>query len=599
MNPTPVITTNKARCRDCYRCVRVCPVKAIRMDDGQAQVVAERCVGCGTCIRECPQDAKTYRNDLDVARKLLAGDAPVGVSVAPSFAAMGPAWQHRRLPSALRRLGFAYVGETAGGAAHVAGGVADAVRAEPDRPHVCSACPAVVRLVETYHSDQTDLLTPLVSPMIAHGRMIRHQLGESARVVFIGPCVAKKLEAQRPELDGEIDCVLTFAELADWLAAEEIALDACEESGFDDPPDPAARTFALAGGNLRAAGIRPDLLATSHIAVCGPEEVTAALDALAGEPSGVLLEPLFCAQGCISGPAVGTEDNLFLRRKRVLDYSQAVALPSARPGGAPLPAPKLATRFAPCPPTDDEPITAARIREVLERTGKGDPADQLNCGACGYASCRDKAIAVLRGLAETEMCIPYMRRLAERRTDRIIETSPNGIVILDGRLRILSMNPAFAKLFHCSQAIVGKPVSYLMDPEMFERVAAGQVERFEGTVRLDRYHLTCHQVVYALADEGQYVGIFVDLTRGRASEAELDRVRAETVAQARELLAHQVEMAQHIAEFLGESSARGEQLVDNLLQLTRSDNADNRAGSDRPDNTPRGRDWLRRTYMSK
>jgi uncharacterized Fe-S cluster-containing protein len=191
----------------------------------------------------------------------------------------------------------------------------------------------------------------------------------------------------------------------------------------------------------------------------------------------------------------------------------------------------------------------------------------LNCGSCGYATCHDKAIAVLQGLAEPEMCIPYMRRLAEQRTDKICETSPNGIVMLDERLNILSMNPAFRKFFSCSNAVAGRRISYLMDPEPFERLASSDEPLVVVTVRHEKYNLVCHEILYKLPEEKQYVGIFVNITSSLANEEKLKELRSQTARQARELMEHQILMAQKMAQFLGESTARGEELVRNMLML--------------------------------
>ena len=227
---------------------------------------------------------------------------------------------------------------------------------------------------------------------------------------------------------------------------------------------------------------------------------------------------------------------------------------------------------------------------MLERTGKAREEDQLNCGACGYGSCRDKAIAVIRGLAEPEMCIPHMRRLAEQRVDRIIETSPNGIVILDEQLRILHTNPAFRRYFTCSPAIHGQPVSALMDPEPFERLASGQDSLIEMTVEHTHYSLICHQIAYLLPKERQYVGIFVNITNQRTSQQKLDTLRTQTITQASELLQHQIQMAEEIARFLGESTAWGEDLVEKLILLGREDSETARRGNGQ---------WLRDIYTSK
>ncbi|NLF96910.1 MAG: PAS domain S-box protein, partial [Candidatus Riflebacteria bacterium] len=205
-------------------------------------------------------------------------------------------------------------------------------------------------------------------------------------------------------------------------------------------------------------------------------------------------------------------------------------------------------------------------------------SDELDCGACGYNSCREKAIAVLRGLAETEMCIPYMRRLAEQRTDRIIETSPNGIVMLDEHLSIINMNPAFKKMFLCSDAVLGRHISYLVDPEPFEKVVTGRQQLIEETVKYQRYSLVAHQIIYRLEAEKQLVGIFVNITGSRQSMEELARLRHSTVEQAREMLEHQVKMAQELAKYLGESTARGETIIENLIKLTASDEKEEKPG---------------------
>ncbi|HMM60843.1 MAG TPA: (Fe-S)-binding protein, partial [Candidatus Rifleibacterium sp.] len=234
-------------------------------------------------------------------------------------------------------------------------------------------------------------------------------------------------------------------------------------------------------------------------------------------------------------------------------------------------------------PEETIEITEDAINRVLPATGKTSPADELNCGACGYNSCRDKAIAVIRGFAEIDMCIPYMRRLAEQRTDRIIETSPNGIVMLDDNLSILSMNPAFRKMFLCSEAVLGKHISYLIDPEPFEKVLTGSENLIEQTVKHQRYNLIVHQIIYQLEIENQLVGIFVNITGNRQSIEELARLRSKTIQQAREMLEHQVKMAQQMAKYLGESTAQGESIIENLLKLTESE--------DEGENRRKGPEW--------
>lgn len=582
-----IVFTNKARCRDCYRCVRVCPVKAIRMENGQAHVEEDRCIACGTCIRECPQGAKTFRDDTSRARQIMAGGGSIAASVAPSFAAVFTEWERKRLPSALRKLGFSYVAETAIGAYHVAHKTSELVAANPTRSHVCTACPAAVTYVERYQPDLVGYLTPVCSPMVAHARHIKAELGPDTHVIFIGPCVAKKAEAERPENEAAVDCVLTFRELVQWLDQEGILLAECEESGFDEQPEGDARFFPLEGGSLRTASLDADLLATENVSVSGAEAVHEALESLRNDPAPVVIEPLFCPHGCVGGPAIPREANLYDRRREVLGY--ATRNPGVEPG-EPAPEEALEAEFTDKPLVEEVEITEEKIREVLARTGKVTPEDELNCTACGYPTCRDKAIAVLRGLAEPEMCIPHMRRLAEQRTDRIIETSPNGILIVDEHMDILSMNPAFRRMFMCTEAVLGKRISYLMDPDPFERLASTGEDLLEMTVTHERYGIVCHQILYPLREEHQYVGIFVNVTRGVADRQKLDQLRAQTVNQAQQLLQHQITMAQQIGKFLGESAAQGEKLVQNLMKM---------AGEEHEPTGKEGDDWLADTYTSK
>ncbi len=578
-----VVFTNQARCKDCYRCIRVCPVNAIGLRDGQAYVDEQRCISCGTCIRECPQGAKSYRRDTEQVKALIASGRTVAVSLAPSFAAVFSGWQIGRVPSALRKLGFAHVSETAVGAYAVAHQTACYAREHRDRFCIATACPAVVNYVERYRPELVENLIPVVSPMVAHARMLKERLGEEIAIVFIGPCVAKKAEAQ-DKSGGLVDGALTFTELLEWFDEQGIDLAEMEESDFDLQPQGWARSFPLVGGSLETASLSTSALSTDVVSVAGAEDVEDALDSLVHAREPMLIEALFCEQGCINGPAMPDTHPVYERRRRLLQY---VLNHTGERSGSERPT-DLGATFAGRPVTQEE-VTEAQVRRVFERTGKQAPEDQLNCGACGYSSCYEQAMAVVRKMAEPEMCVPYMRRLAEQRTDRIIETSPNGIVILDERLNILHVNPSFKKLFMCSEAVYGKPISYLIDPEPFEKIAAGKADLTELTVEHDKYHLVCHQIVYALRDEKQYVGVFVNLTAGLKNERTLDALRASTVQQARDLLAHQIDIAGQIARFLGDSTAQGEKLLENLVKLAQK----------KPGTSDEGKSsWLQDTYTS-
>lgn len=565
-NISPVVFTNKAQCRDCYRCLRQCPVKAIRMINGQASVDPEKCIACGTCIKECPQGAKQYRNDLEKAIQLLQEPFPVAVSLAPSFAAFFSESARKRLPSALRKLGFAHVSETAIGAYPVA--IASLKRQYKDKSSICTACPAAVSFIRKYMPELTGNLLQVASPMLAHAAIIREKLGEDTKVVFIGPCIAKKQEADNSSGLQKIDCALTFKELEEWFEREHLRLDRLEESQFDDQPTGHARFFPLPGGLTRTADMGSDSLAADIVAVSGHAEFRKILETIQSTKAKLFIEPLFCSQGCVNGPGAPAKFNLFQNRHELIGYAETH---NGLQEPFPQPDPVVDATYPPEKIDENEIIiTEEAINKVLAATGKTSPADELNCGSCGYDSCRDKAIAVIKGFAETDMCIPYMRRLAEQRTDRVIETSPNGIVVLDDKLIIISMNPAFRKMFLCSEAVLGKHISYLIDPEPFTKVLTGSENLIEQTAQHPRYNLIVHQIIYQLEVENQLVGIFVNITGSRQSIEELARVRSKTIQQAREMLEHQVQMAQQMAKYLGESTAQGESIIDNLLKLTES-----------------------------
>jgi iron only hydrogenase large subunit-like protein/uncharacterized Fe-S cluster-containing protein len=555
-----LVFTNRARCRNCYRCLRVCPVKAIRIQNGQAQVEASLCIACGTCRRECPQQAKSFRSDVERVVQLLQESAPVAVSLAPSYASVYPGEKRGRLVAALRRLGFARVEETALGAEVTARETSDFVQTHAGQAAICSACPAVVNYIEMYLPELVKFLVPVVSPMVAHARLLKASLGQKTKVVFIGPCLAKKMEAERPEYAGLVDAVLTFEELDAWLLQENLSLDALETLSPDAVSQTVSRCFPLLGGLAKTAAWGTDLLSDRVAAISGFEIIDDLFRTLQTETHPWIVEPLFCREGCINGPGIPVTGHVYQYKQYVLDYAAQAPGAISSEKSSPAYLAHYQAR-APLPMFSEDEIKA-----VLAQTGKSEPEDQLNCGACGYNSCRDKAVAVLRGMAEPEMCIPQMIRQAEHRTDKIIETTPNGIVILNDHLEILSMNLAFRAMFQASDAVLGKPIATLLDPADFEKIASRAEEKVEGRAAFSNYNLICHQILYPLKEDRQIVGIFVNLTHREDTERVLKTLKQETIKQSQELLDHQIRMAQDLVKFLGENTAQAELLVKQLTE---------------------------------
>jgi iron only hydrogenase large subunit-like protein len=554
-----VVYTNEAACRDCYRCIRSCPVDAIRMVDDQAQVISDKCISCGTCINECPQDAKMYRKDLDKVELYIQSEFHLAFSIAPSFASVFEDWQYNRLPSALRELGAIYVGETAIGAAISAEATAQESKKYPNKTHICSACPAAVSYIEKYDSGKISNITNVVSPMIAHARKIKAEKGIKTKVIFVGPCTAKKAEADRPELRGQVDVALTFEELFELFHNHNIQLINCEESAFDELPTSDSRNFPLVGGLLKTAKMDTDSLSSQCISVSGIEEFRQALDSI-DEENPMVIEPLFCKHGCISGPIGTNTEKSFLNRKRIIDFAKEETGVEEADMSV-----ETFTRYTSANKITKPEFSEEEIQKILALTGKSDQSMQLNCSACGYDNCRAQVNAVLEGIASPEMCIPYMRRIAEQKNDLILETDPNGVVILDEKLNIISMNPAFRKMFYCSEAVIGRKISTLVDPESFEKVVLNKESVIRKTVKYPQYNLICHQTHYAIPESRQIIGIFANTTDSYKSQGELKKIKVDTVIQAQELIEHQISMAQEMAKFLGESTAKGEMLMNKLI----------------------------------
>ena len=425
---------------------------------------------------------------------------------------------------------------------------------------MCSACPAVVSYVEKYMSGHTGLLTNVNSPMIAHAKIIKAQHSD-AKVVFIGPCIAKKGEAIQKKYEGIVDAVLTFDELNKWLESEDIKLGELPESNFDGVGAArAAKLFALPGGMLETAGYSSQQISAAYVHTSGAENVKMILDAAVKSREMEVLEPLFCPGGCIGGPGITSDMNIFERKAAIMRYAKKDS--SFSNLIKEIPQVELDTDFTPEILKESE-ISEQQILDCYEATGKFNKELRLDCGACGYLNCRENAIAMIRGMAEPEMCLPYMRRLAEKRTDKIIESSPNGIVILDENLSILSMNSSFKNFFSCTDSISGRQISYLCEDKDYREVAAGKSKKKESVIKC--YGREFQQLTYFLPEDNQYVGIYVDISAVRMNEVKLEAIRTKTLDQVQKLLNHQVEMAQQMTKFLGESTAKSESLMEGLL----------------------------------
>ncbi len=404
----PLVSSIAEKCRVCYTCVRECPAKAIRIESGQAQVVPERCIGCGNCVRVCSQNAKSVYDSTEETERILGGSRRTAAIVAPSFPVEFDEYSYGVFVGKLRKLGFTYVNEVAAGADLVAYEYKRLLEENPDKDYIATSCPAVVAYVEYYYPSLVEKLAPVVSPMVATARALRSIYGEDLRVVFIGPCISKKGEGVDSDIPDTIDAVLTFSELRSIFLRRGVDKENTPESDFDPPDAFKGRLFPVAGGLLETADIEENLLDGDVVATDGRENFVAAIKEFDKGALDTRLLEVLCCNGCIMGAGISKKYKpLFQRRSEVIEYvRERVSGIDKEDGLADLRGIDLSRTYRkkdrriPVPKEED-------IREVLNRMGKSVPEDELNCGACGYSTCRDHAVAILKGLAESEMCLPY------------------------------------------------------------------------------------------------------------------------------------------------------------------------------------------------
>lgn len=556
MNKTFPVYTVETECQDCYKCLRQCPVKAIKVEKGRAAVIAGACIACGRCVEVCPAHAKHIRDDLGRVKYLLDRLDNVFVSLAPSYAAAFPGVPAAALIHALKKLGFAGVSETALGAELVNHAVADRLRTAGRKLNLSTACPVAVDYICKYIPEMADALTPTLSPMLAHGKFLRETFGEKTGVVFIGPCIAKKCEAD--EHEELIDVALTFEDLKRWLSEAGLL-----PGGADVFPDEAFVPYAAKEGALypMAGGMNETLRLSLKdnparlLSVAGLRNIRHALNGFKTMPPAepVFLELLACDGGCLGGPCVSKEMAL----NGELEIRRRTVFPDVPSGPAGLNLRMTIHRPAPEP----EPIDPRRLTEALASIGKHSAADELNCGGCGYETCRAFALAVVAGCAEPAMCLSNLRKRAQKKANALLRCMPSGVVIADAALRIVECNENFARLFgeellltyQAKPGMEGARLDRSIPfPEIFRRVLETGEEYDCDMMRVGNRILNIHIFVI---EQGETVGgIFFDVT---SSELRREHI----ASRAREVINKNLATVQEVAFKLGEHMADTEILL--------------------------------------
>lgn len=548
-------------CKHCYKCIRNCPVKAIRFSDNQAAIMQEECVLCGRCFVSCPQNAKRIHSDLAKAQELVASGVPVYASIAPSFVANYAGATIQSIKNALQALGFAGVSETAKGATLVKQQYDAIVEKGEKEVIISTCCHTVDMLVEKYFPNALPYMAGVISPMQANASSIRKEHPD-AKVVFIGPCISKKAEAARyPE---SLDCALTFAELDAWLAEKDVHIAAEEDSSPEETGK--ARLFPVPGGILRSMEKRNQNY--HYIAVDGIDNCIEALrDVTAGGLSHCFIEMSACTGSCIGGPAMSHTPGLVRGTCQVNAYASKTDFVVPALEDAEMQK-QLSFDVLRRPRFGEKAVEG-----VLRKIGKNKKEDELNCGSCGYDTCRDKAAAVLEGKANLEMCLPYLMNKAQSFSDTIISNTPNGIIVLNESLQVQQLNHVACQILNIKRAedILGQNIACLMDPFLFSQVLEDGAAVYDSRQYLAEYGKYIELTVVCDASYGVVIGVMRDTTESETARVEQQKVAEKSMRVADEVIEKQMRTVQEIASLLGETAAETKIALTKLKETLRDD----------------------------
>ena len=539
MKTKTILRLKKSNCKNCHKCIRYCPVKAIRFSAGQANVIEDECILCGQCFEVCPQNAKEIRNDVEKVKVMLATEQ-VYVSIAPSFVAAFPDIGISAMRDGLMQLGFKGVEETAVGATIVKTEYERILREDKPNVLISSCCTSINLLMRKHYPDTLFALAPVVSPAQAHCLDMKSRMS-GIRTVFIGPCIAKKYEAAE---DDAIDAVLSFAELGEWLSSAGVEL----TPRPDEDAGGKARLFPTTGGVIGTMEKNPDY---TYLAVDGLDKCLEVLEEVrAGSLHRCFIELSACMGSCANGP---------LMPKRAPAANTANILKYTREGDFDISAPDkaLITR-APQPIQQSASMPPEwEIDEMLMRIGKENPEDRLNCGSCGYNTCRDKAIAVIQGKAEQSMCLPYMTAKAEGFSDTVVASSPNGILVLNDDLEVQKINPVACKLLRVRNPkdVLGEDVTCLFDPQVFIKARVKPKKPVAERTYMAEYGCYVDRTILYNVDYHLFICILRDVTGEMDEQEKKMEMRMQAVDIANDVAKKQLKIVQDIASLLGETAA--------------------------------------------
>ena len=550
-----VIDFQDANCRHCYKCVRNCSVKAISVRNEQAHIIREACIHCGHCLEVCPQNAKTFASDMERVKGYLRQGMRTIISLAPSYLGVLEYERPGQVVDALQKLGFFEVRETAEGAALVTHEYQKLLREGTMENLITTCCPSVNDLIEKYYPTLTKYMTPVVSPMIAHGRLIKKIYGEDVKVVFLGPCIAKKEEAVGDErVFGAIDAILTFEELGGWLNAEGITISECEEKPFGNPDPKINRIYPVGGGIVKSVMEQNVMEDTYHkLYVDGLDDCMELFESMErDELSHCFIEANVCDGGCIKGPASDCWQNSFVKARVQIEtqVEHAAASEEIPYGEIPMQKTFFDRSQHEQLPTEEE-LTA-----LLQAIGKYKKEDELNCGACGYSTCRAKATAVFQGKAELGMCLPYAIAQAESMSNIVLDVTPNLIFVIDDEMRIRECNRMAQQYLGVSrEEALERYIFEFIETEDIEQVLRTKQSIMNKKIDLPQIHLKAEEKIVYISNLTSVLVIYQDITKEEQAKEKRYHLKMETIEAAQKVIDKQMMVAQEIAGLLGETTA--------------------------------------------
>ena len=538
------LTLKKSNCKNCYKCIRHCPVKSIRFSGNQAHIIDNECILCGHCFVACPQNAKQIVDDTEKVKVMLQSGEPVIASIAPSFIANYDGAGIGAMREALMKLGFTDVEETAIGATIVKTEYERMIREDNHSIIISSCCHSINLLIQKYFPVALQYLADVMSPMLAHCQDIKRR-HPGAKTVFIGPCVAKKDEADH--YVGLTDAVMTFEELTNWLNKEGIEI----KHEADHTEESLARFFPVTGGVLKTmTKDHPDF---TYLAIDGVENCIEALkDIESGNISNCFIEMNACSGGCINGPVMER-----YHKNPAKDYIAVSKYTGTKDFDVPQPDPlRLRKAFSPIELESPMP-SETEIMAILRQMGKFKPSQELNCGTCGYNTCREKAIAIYKGKAEASMCLPYLKDKAESFSDSIVRNTPNGLIVLNENLEVQQINAAARKIMNIRSAsdVLGEPVVRILDPLIFMHALDSRQGIIEQREYLAEYKRYVEQTVIHDTESRLLICIMRDVTREEREREKKESISRQTIEVADKVVDKQMRIVQEIASLLGETAA--------------------------------------------